>query len=78
MRKETRDTWKHRAIKKKFAGLERDLKGQQLEIELLFEFATSVAHADGKNLFTYQQFHSPSAESNENVLMLIQEMLKLR
>lgn len=61
---------------KRIADLENQIQGQQIVIEILVEFAKSVAYADGKDLFSYQQFHSPSADSSKKLLMLVQEIHK--
>lgn len=67
--------WK--ALEKKVAGLEGKVQSQQIVIELLIEFSKSVAYSEGRDLLSYQQFHSPSANSSKKIFVLIQEILKL-
>ena len=64
--------------KKKAAELERQIQELQLRLEILFEFACSVAHKEGVSLLSYQQLHSPSPKRARKVRMLLKEIRKLR
>ena len=61
-------------INKKIAALERSAQGQQLLIDLLFEFCKAVAAKDSLCLLSYQQLNSPSADSSCKIRMLFQKI----
>lgn len=63
-------------LKRKVAALEKEIQRQQLMIELLTEFASSVAYTERMDLISYQQIHSPSADSCKKVRMLFDEIGK--
>ena len=70
----SKDEWK--LLQKKIADLENGVSNQRLYIEVLLEFCRSVANADGKDLFSYQQLYAPSADSCDKVCMLFQKIRK--
>lgn len=49
----------------------------QMLLELVIEVLKSLAEAQGLSLISSQQLYSPSAERNEHVRMLLQEIRKL-
>lgn len=59
---------------KRIAALEKQIQEQQTVIELLFEFCRSVANKDKMSLLSYQQAYSPSADSCNKVLMLLEQI----
>ncbi|GEM_PF-1159683 len=62
------------SLKKKVTDLEEKLENQSLIVEILFEFARSVANKDKTSLLSYQQLHSPSPDSRKKVRMLFQQI----
>lgn len=60
----------------KIVSLEKQINKQQMVIEILIEFAISVANTEQKDLISYQQFHSPSTDSCEKVRMLLDKVRK--
>ncbi len=46
-------------------------------LELILEILESYAEAEGLSLISSQQLHSPSAERNEKVRMLLQQIREL-
>lgn len=60
---------------------EDDWKGavqkHQMLLELVIEVLKSLAEAQGLSLISSQQLYSPSAERNEHVRVLFQEIRKL-
>ncbi len=65
-------------LKKKVTDLEEEVENQSLMVNLLLEFARSVANKDKKSLLSYQQLYSPSSDSSEKVRMLFQQIRELR
>ncbi|MCI9357210.1 MAG: hypothetical protein HFH59_06635 [Lachnospiraceae bacterium] len=61
-------------MNKRIATLEGYVQGQQLLIELLFEFCKAVAAKEGLSLLSYQQLNSPSADGCRKVRMLFQKI----
>ena len=57
--------------------LERELRRIELRLALIFEILASWAESEGLSLLSSQQLHSPSAQRNEKVRMLLQEIRKL-
>lgn len=72
---EERKKWKQ--MSKRVSDLERKVQGQQIFIEILIEFAKSVANSEKKDLISYQQFHSPTADGCEHVRMLFDKLREL-
>lgn len=68
---------KYRQLEKRIADLEVQVQGQQIVGEIISEFCCSVANKEKMDLLSYQQLHSPSANSNEKVRMLLQKIRKL-
>ena len=62
---------KWQALEKRVADLEAKVQSQQLSNDILWEFCESVANAEKLSLVSYQQLHSPSADSAEKVRELI-------
>lgn len=58
---------------KRIAALEERVQEQQAVIELLLEFCRSVANKENLSLLSYQQIYSPSADSCNKVLMLLED-----
>ena len=54
------------------------IQKQQMVLELVIKVLESWAEAQGLSLISSQQLHSPSAERNEHVRMLFQEIGKFR
>lgn len=69
---------KVRKMEKRIADLARQIEGQQILIEILFEFSRSAANEKGMDLLSYQQLHSPSTDSSEKVRMLFQKIREFR
>lgn len=69
--------WRFRKKQKQLAALENKIQKQQAIIELLLQFCKSVAYKDKLSLLSYQQLHSPSADSSEKVRMSIEKIRKL-
>lgn len=59
---------------KRIAALEKRVQEQQAVIKLLFEFCRSVANKEKMSLLSYQQLYSPSADSCNKVLMLLEKI----
>ena len=57
--------------------LEWELRRIELRLALIFEILASWAESEGLSLLSSQQLHSPSAQRNEKVRMLLQEIRKL-
>ena len=69
---------KKNRLEERVAALEMQLQEQQLYLEILVEFCSSVAHKEGLGTLSYQQLNSPTPESAENVRTLVQKILKTR
>lgn len=63
-------------LKSRIDEMERVIANQGCVIELLKEFCISVANKEKRDLLSYQQLHSPSADSNEKVRMLFEKVRK--
>ena len=53
------------------------IRKHQMVLELVIEVLKSLAEAQGLSLISSQQLYSPSAERNEHVRVLFQEIRKL-
>lgn len=67
---------KSRTLRKRLSALELEVHKLKVINEILFEFARSVANKDQLSLLSYQQLNSPSADSNEKIRMLLDEVRK--
>ncbi len=67
---------KSRTLRKRLSALEVEVHKLKVINEILFEFARSVANKDQLSLLSYQQLNSPSADSNEKIRMLLDEVRK--
>lgn len=65
---------KSRTLRKRLSALEVEVHKLKVINEILFEFARSVANKDQLSLLSYQQLNSPSADSNEKIRMLLDEI----
>lgn len=65
------------ALEKRVADLEREVQGQRIGNEVVFEFCRSVANKEKLSLLSYQQLYSPSANSSKKVRMLLEKIRKL-
>lgn len=59
------------------AALKKELQRQEKLLELIVEILASWAETSGLSLISSQQLYSPSAERNENVRVLLQEIREL-
>ena len=57
--------------------IKKELRRQGLVLELLLEVLETWAEAGGVSLISSQQLNSPSANRNEKVRMLLQQIRKL-
>lgn len=62
---------KWEALAERITDLEVEIQGQRMKNEITFEFCRSVANKEKLSLLSYQQLYSPSADSNEKILMLL-------
>lgn len=65
---------KEKVLKSQIADLKKQVQGQQLILELLFQFCRSVAYKERRDLLSYQQLYSPSTDSSKKVRMLFQQI----
>ena len=61
-------------LEERMKDLETAVKGHEILLEFISEFCKSVAHKDKRDLMSYQQLNSPSAESAEKVRMLFKQI----
>lgn len=62
------------ALEKRIADLDKQIQAQQIVGEIISEFCRSVANTEKLDLLSYQQLHSPTANSNEKIRMLLQKI----
>lgn len=74
MKKKMKRKIEKKALKRQITDLEITIQGQQLVLEFIIEFCSSVANKDNKNLISYQQLYSPSADSRNKVCMLFKQI----
>lgn len=65
-------------LEKRTADLERQVQGQHITVELTYEFCKSVANKERLSLLSYQQLNSPSADSDQKIRMLLEQIRELR
>lgn len=61
----------------KMEEIKKELQKHALVLELILEVLETWAETEGVSLISSQQLHSPTAERNEKVRVLIQEIRKL-
>ena len=65
---------KSRTLRKILSDLEVEVHKLKFVNEIQFEFFLIVANKDQLTLLSYQQLNSPSADSNEKIRMLLDEI----
>lgn len=56
---------KEKVLKRQIADLKKQVQGQQLILELIFQFCRSVAYKEKRDILSYQQLYSPSNDSSK-------------
>lgn len=59
----------------RIANLELILQGQQLLVELLYEFCESVANKEQLELWSYQRLNSLAPSHNDKVMLLLSRLM---
>ena len=57
--------------------IKKELQRHEVRLRLIFEVLESWAEAEGLSLLSSQQLHSPSAQRNEKVRVLLQKIREL-
>ena len=67
---------KVKELEKRIATLERECQGLRLMVDFLQDIAIATANKEGTCLFSYHQLYSPSANSDKELMMFINEVRK--